>query len=223
VTAVLPPGELLDLLDWKRRVAELYSEVRIAPDPRAAWKSWRAVRDELIGSHPQSPIPPERRDAFRGARYFDYDPRARVLADLAPSEPDHLDIQTSGEQGGTYRFTRFATAAFDLYGQAHSLEVYWLGGYGGGAFLSFRDATSGTETYGACRYLLDTVKGADLGAEGNRLVLDFNFAYNPSCAYDWRWICPLAAPVNLLPVAVRAGERYPAHEEGPTPKGEPPS
>jgi uncharacterized protein (DUF1684 family) len=74
--------------------------------------------------------------------------------------------------------------------------------------VPLRDATAGTTTYGAGRYLLDTVKGADLGMEGDRLVLDFNFAYNPSCAYDPRWVCPLAPPPNRLDVAIEAGERY---------------
>ena len=65
------------------------------------------------------------------------------------------------------------------------------------------------ETYGAGRYLLDTVKGSDLGSERGRLILDFNFAYNPSCSYDPRWVCPLAPPGNRLPIAIRGGERYP--------------
>ena len=68
--------------------------------------------------------------------------------------------------------------------------------------------TSGRSTYGAGRYLLDTVKGADLGIDGPRLVLDFNFAYNPSCAYDPRFVCPLAPPPNRLAVPIEAGERY---------------
>jgi uncharacterized protein (DUF1684 family) len=91
----------------------------------------------------------------------------------------------------------------------HRLALYWLEAYGGGVFLPFRDETSGTETYGAGRYLLDTVKGADLGEEGGRLVLDFNLAYNPSCAYDPRWACPLAPPENRLTIPIRAGERVP--------------
>ena len=74
--------------------------------------------------------------------------------------------------------------------------------------MPFADATSGDETYGAGRYVLDTIKGADLGVDGDRLVLDFNFAYNPSCSYDPRWVCPLAPPANRLAVAVRAGERF---------------
>ncbi len=66
----------------------------------------------------------------------------------------------------------------------------------------------GRETYGACRYLLDTVKGSDLGEEAGGVVLDFNFAYNPSCAYDPRWVCPLAPPENRLQPAITVGERY---------------
>jgi uncharacterized protein (DUF1684 family) len=123
---------------------------------------------------------------------------------VEPAERERRQIATSGEQ--PYTFARFARVRFDLSGE-QTLDLFWLEGYGGGVFLSFADATSGTETYGACRYLLDTVKGADLGGAGDEIVLDFNFAYNPSCAYDARWVCPLAPPGNRLAVAVRAGER----------------
>lgn len=199
-------NDRLDLLDWKRRVFEAYRNVRESGDPRTGWDHWRAVRDELFAHHPQSPIPAAERAAFRGLSYYDYDPQARVLADVEDAEPEHFDIQTSGD--GTYGFTRFGVAGFELAGERLRLDLYWLDGYGGGVFLSFRDATSGKETYGACRYLLDSVKGADLGAEDGRLVLDFNFAYNPSCAYDPRWVCPLATPANRLTIPVRAGERW---------------
>jgi len=107
------------------------------------------------------------------------------------------------------RFTHFGNAVFSIFGRESTLALYWLEGYGGGVFLSFTDATSAEETYGAGRYLLDTVKGADLGTSDGRLVLDFNFAFNPSCAYDARWACPLAPPENRLSFAVRAGERKP--------------
>ena len=85
-----------------------------------------------------------------------------------------------------------------------ALEVFWLDAYGGGIYLSFRDATSGDSTYGGGRYLLDTVKGADLGADGDRLILDFNFAYQPSCSYDPQWSCPLPPPANRLAFPVAA-------------------
>jgi uncharacterized protein (DUF1684 family) len=197
-------GHALALADWRRRVFELYRDVRADRDPAAAWRGWRAGRDELFAQHPQSPLPAGERAGFSGLAYFDYDPSARVLATVAPLEPVTLEIATSGEE--PYRFTRFGSAAFELGDEPLSLELYWLDGYGGGLYVPFADATSGAETYGAGRYLLDTVKGADLGLDRDRLMLDFNFAYNPSCAYDPRWVCPLAPPANRLAVAVRAGE-----------------
>jgi uncharacterized protein (DUF1684 family) len=205
-SAAARAGDALALADWRRRVFELYRRVRRARDPAAAWRRWRAGRDELFAHHPQSPLPARERARFGGLAYFGYDPSARVLATIAPLAPAMLDIATSGEV--PYRFTRFGKAAFELGSESLALELYWLEGYGGGLYLPFADATSGDETYGAGRYLLDTVKGADLGLERDRLVLDFNFAYNPSCAYDPRWVCPLAPPANRLPVAVRAGERW---------------
>jgi uncharacterized protein (DUF1684 family) len=197
-------ADLLALADWKRRVFDLYREVRADPDPAGAWRSWRAVRDDLFAQHPQSPLPAAERGAFDGLGYFDYDPSARVLATVAEVEPATLEIATSGN--GAYRFTRFGRATFELGGEPLALELYWLDGYGGGIYLPFADATSGKTSFGGGRYLLDTVKGADLGADGDRLVLDFNFAYNPSCAYDPSWVCPLAPPANRLRVEVRAGE-----------------
>ena len=194
----------LTLMDWKRRIFALYAEVR-AGEPQQAWERWRGVRDELFRAHPQSPL--HDRASFTGLPYFEYDPALRVAAEVEPAERVRREIATSGEE--PYSFTRFAKARFELDGE-RELDLFWLDGYGGGIFLSFADATSGHETYGACRYLLDTVKGADLGEVDGRLVLDFNFAYNPSCAYDPRWVCPLAPPGNRLPVAVRGGERYPS-------------
>jgi uncharacterized protein (DUF1684 family) len=194
----------LELLDWKRRVFDLYATVRADATPEHAWHTWREVRDELFRSHPQSPIPAAERPAFAALPFFDYDPGLRVLARIEPAEREQREIATSGEE--PYSFMRFARARFALEGE-QQLDLYWLEGYGGGVFLSYADQTSGTETYGACRYLLDTVKGADLGSEDGLLVLDFNFSYNPSCAYDPRWVCPLAPPGNRLTVPIRAGER----------------
>jgi len=195
-------ADTLSLLDWKRRVFSLYAAVR-ALEPEAGWELWRETRDELFRSHPQSPQP-----GYAGLAYYDYDPAARVVAELEDLEAAPTPIETSGPE--PMLFQPFARAHFELRGEPQALEVDWLEGYGGGVFLSFRDATSGKETYGGGRYLLDTVKGADLGEYEGRLVLDFNFAYNPSCSYDAGWVCPLAPPANRLPVAVEAGERHTA-------------
>jgi uncharacterized protein len=200
--------EELSLLDWKRRIFELYETVRSDREPERAWQRWRDVRDELFRSHPQSPLHAEQRATFEAVPYFDYDPALRVFGVVEPAERVRREIATSGEH--PYRFTRFARTHFELANAAHTLDLYWLEGYGGGLYLCFADATSGRESYGACRYLLDTVKGSDLGERNGKLVLDFNFSYNPSCAYDPRWVCPLAPPGNRLAVAVRGGERYAA-------------
>jgi uncharacterized protein (DUF1684 family) len=195
----------LELLDWKRRVLALYAAVRDEPEPERAWALWRETRDRLYRTHPQSPLEPESRAAFAGLDYFDYDSALRLSARLsaASERVDELPVST----GEPIRFRRFATVELPFDAGPRSLEVFWLDAYGGGLFLSFADATSGGETYGGGRYLLDTVKGADLGERDGRLVLDFNFAYNPSCVYSARWACPLAPPANRLDVPIRAGER----------------
>ena len=187
----------LTLLDWKRRIFALYAEVRTAHDPQAAWRRWCEVRSELYRTHPQSPrvgAEPE---------YYPYEESLRFEAAVEPVERALLEL--AGSAGSVTPFTRFAVARFD----GHELDLYWLEAYGGGVFLPFRDGTSGRETYGAGRYLLDTVKGADLGGSDKSLVLDFNFAFNPSCAYDDSWACPLPPPANRLDVRIEAGELVP--------------
>ena len=199
--------DLLSLADWRRRVAELYARIRAESDPIRAWTDWRETRDRLFRKHSQSPLPAEGRQRFEGLKYFDYDHSSRVLGRIQRAPAKRFDIETSGE--GTITFTRFAVVAFELDGQALELDLFWLAGYAGGIYLPFRDLTSGMETYGAGRYLLDTAKGADLGRDGEELVLDFNFAFNPSCAYDPRWVCPLTPPENRLDVELRVGELNP--------------
>ena len=194
--------DLLDLLDYRRRVNELYTEVRSLRerDAVAAHQHWRAQRDELFRSHPQSALPASERAAFRGLPYRDYDPAFAFTAKVRSVTRESYDVDTS--TGGVIRFVRFGAVDIPL----GTLEVLWLDEYSGGVFLPFRDATSGKTTYGGGRYLLDTAKGADLGSSGDTLVLDFNFAYHPSCVYDPKWTCPLAPLSNRLTVAVEAGE-----------------
>jgi hypothetical protein len=196
-----PPITHLDqltLLDWKRRVFALYAEIRAADRPENGWRRWCDVRAELYRSHAQSPRPGGE------PAYFSYDPRFRFEAVVEPVDPVTLELP--GSAGSVTRFTRFGVARF----AAHALELFWLDAYGGGVFVPFGDETSSRETYGAGRYLLDTVKGADLGGADGTLVLDFNFAFNPSCAWDDKWACPLVPPANRLPVRVAAGELTPA-------------
>ena len=197
------------LAEWRRTVAELYSRVRAAGDDEAAKRravaEFRDARDRLFAHHPCSPLEPGAREGFRGLSYYAYDPRWRVtgLADLAV-EPHEWSVPLPE---GAMRCTRIATVKFRLGTVASSLDVFWLEGYGGGLFLPFRDGTTGDETYGGGRYLYDSIKGADLGTSGGAMNLDFNYAYNPSCAYSDKWVCPLAPPRNTVPVEITAGEK----------------
>ncbi len=198
---------LLDLADWRRRVGDLY-RLRGAN----ALAEFRRRRDDLFRTHPQSPVPPGERPAFAGLRYFDPDPSYRVRCRLeAPaSDDDVLEIDTGGEDG-LIRYRRAGRLEFSLGRAPCALTLFSLIGYAGGLFLPFRDATSGRETYGGGRYLFDTVKNTDgLSLEvqvgSPEITIDFNYAYNPSCAYDVRWACPLAPRENWLSVAIRAGE-----------------
>jgi uncharacterized protein len=195
------------LTDWRRRIAELYRRAREAPASESSWAAWRSDRDDLFRTHDASPVPPDRRAGYVTTPFFAYDPAARITAVVSDAFQEAVEI---GGSHGSFGGTRFAAAAFELHGTRCSLDLFWLDGYGGGLFVPFRDTTAGSTSYGAGRYLLDTVKGADLGMEAGGLVLDFNFAYNPSCAYDPRWACPLAPRGNGLDLAIDAGERQPA-------------
>ena len=205
-------AEAIELADWRRQVFRLYEHVRASADPRSAWELWCATRDRLYREHPQSPVPAAQRADFPGCSYFEYDPQARVLGRVESHERTHEDV-VSSRGAAAFPFSRVGTVRFRVADDEQSLALLWNKGYGGGVFISFQDTTSGRETYPAARYLLDTVKGSDLGTSDGRLVLDFNFAYSPSCAYDSSWACPLTPRENRLSVSMRAGERDPVRRQ----------
>jgi uncharacterized protein len=227
----------LQLADWRRRVSALYEEVRrLAPvDPAAAHLRWREAREELYRTHPSSPVRVGERPDFK-AIYFPYDPSLRFELPLVGEAAMRAGDEDSGGPAVAGRsapttFTSSGLGAVALAlpastGEApesdrigwldvpftsgsRRLAVFWLREYSGGIFLPFRDGTNGRETYGGGRYVLDTAKGADLGGDPGAatLIVDFNFAYQPSCAFDPRWSCPLAPPENRLRLEIRAGER----------------
>jgi len=199
----------LAIADWRRQVFALYATVReiSASDPRTAHTLWREQRDRLFATHPATPVPSEDRDAFRGLCVADYDPAWRFDVVIEPTtEPYSLDVLT-GTDG---------VVPFELLGHVDvpdvgSLAVWRISSYGGGLFIPVKDALAGRPggTYEGGRYAIDTIKGADLGqgTSAGTIVLDFNFTYNPSCAYDPAWACPLAPPANVVAVEMPVGER----------------
>lgn len=201
-----PDHPALQLADWRRQVAELYHRIRGEPDPVIAWRDWRRTRDGLFADHSQSPLSPDARAAFGGIPCYSYDPSLRFLVTLeAPAETHGKKLEIGAD--GTVQLAPAGLTNGLAEALGAELTIYWIAGYGGGLFLPFADTTSGNETYGGGRYLLDGIKGADLGMEGDRLILDFNFAYHPSCTHSTDWACPLAPPGNRLPAPVRGGER----------------
>jgi len=210
-------------------VAELFAAWREASvlDPVAATATFRSAKDRLFIQHPQSPLRPEARTVAQGLTYWPYDPTYRMTVRLEPidgtagSHAEDGDRSTSSpvhplalpsSAAGQIRFRRVALVRLEGPLSGRALAVFWIDAYGGGLFLPFRDATSGRQTYGAGRYLLDTIKSADHGGDMSTgsIVLDFNLAFHPSCTYDPRWVCPLAPQENTLDVPVLAGERLPA-------------
>ncbi len=186
----------------------MYQVVRRASpeDAEGTCTRFRAARDELFRTHAASPLGPKLHGRFRGLRYYPYDSVWRVDALLDPDVTRETMTVDLGADG-TLRYTRIAALRFNTPGGPAALSLFWIEGYGGGLFLPFRDRTNGSDTFGGGRYLYDTIKGADLGSAERSMVLDFNYAYNPSCAYDQRWVCPLAPAENSLSLAVGAGEK----------------
>ena len=190
------------LLDWRRKVAAMYAEVRANPDPEAAHRAWQVTRNHLLASHPESPVPAIERAAFTGVPVARYDPGLRFSVRVDTDvDPIRIEVRTGTD--GVVPFERAGVVHLPSVGD---LDVWWLASYGGGVFVPIRDTRSDGATYPGGRYVIDTVKGADLGGDDDYLVVDLNFAYNPSCAYDPAWACPLPPPGNVVPVAVNAGE-----------------
>ena len=189
--------EALELTDFRAATARMYLD-------STGLKEFRARRDDLFATHPQSAIPAAERAGFRGLRYFEPDDDAICEVDLRP-EAGEIDIDTGGLDGVVH-YDRVGVLETP-YGE---LSLWWIRAYGGGLFLPVRDGTCGKGTYGGGRYLTDTVKGTHgrgLQVVGDtRVRLDFNYLYNPSCAYDDQWLCPLAPPENRVTAPIEAGE-----------------
>ena len=197
----------LEVADWRYRVFALYAEVRAATDLSAAHDLWRRTRDELFASHPSTPLLPDDRADFTGLKVRPYDPDWRFEVEITPAEPRGFEFETGTD--GVVPFELLGIADVPGVGP---LDVWRLASYGGGLFVPVKDALSRVPggTYGGGRYLIDTIKGAHLGVGSapESIVLDFNFAYNPSCAYDPAWACPLAQPGNTVAIEIPVGERY---------------
>lgn len=198
---------MLDLLDWRQQITDLYRDIRERDASQSTWQHFCDVRDKLFGEHSQSALDAQQKAKFTGLDYFAYNPEFRVSATVDYNvEPKQYEVEIGDD--GLIKYRLFAQVQFDLPTGSGELSLFWIEGYGGGLFVPFGDTTNRETTYGAGRYLYDTIKGADLGAQANHIILDFNYAYNPSCSYNPRWVCPLAPLENRLSFQIPAGEKH---------------
>ena len=207
------PQSFVELGDYRAQVASLYTAVREnEKTPSETWSTWCEGRRELLATHPQSvfieaEMPP--------APFWKYNEHWQTTGKVVEAAIEDLLLQE--DEDVIRRFIGVGNVVFELGDTVHELPIYWADAYGGGWLLPFRDATNGSLTFGSGRYLLDGVKGADLGTtDAGELVLDFNYAYHPSCVFG-SWICPLPNQSALLQVAVTAGESK--HEKDETRHG----
>lgn len=198
--------EAYALADWRRRINDLYVQIRATPVPELAHRLWLDTRSEMFRRHPCSPLPARQRSEFRRIAAHPYDPAWRFTVDIVPMEGEDIcfDLGDDGKLNAR-PVGRTDGLSRDLETE---LTLYWITGYGGGIFVPFKDTHP--DSYGGGRYLTDAIKGADLGLNRNgRMIVDFNFAYNPSCAINPAYVCPLSPAENALPRPVAAGERLP--------------
>jgi len=161
-------------------------------------QGFRAEKDRVFARDPHSPLTPEQRRSFQGLAYFDENPGLVIHASIDRNvEPGEVPMATTGGQEQVYR--RYGLVRFRVDDQPAQVVLY-ASDDSDELFIPFRDATSGKESYGAGRYL-------EVHAHGDDVTIDFNYAYNPNCAYDPSWSCPLPPPENWLKVPIRAGEK----------------
>ncbi len=161
-------------------------------------EEYRAAKDQFFRDQPESPLLPSARRTFSGLAYYPEDPGLAFI--VTPEPYEDVEVIEMGTSDGDIReYERWARIRFPVGGVEQSLTVF-RDPDTGGLFLPFVDAGAGVETYGAGRYL-------DLPVEDGRLILDFNYAYHPYCAYNPGYSCPIPPAENRLSVHIRAGER----------------
>ena len=160
-------------------------------------RQYRMEKDRFFASNEHSPLTPAQKRSFTGLRYFPENPDLRLELTVE-KDPDQQAIQMQTTTGAVQTFVRYGRVQFTVDGQAVALTIF---ASSNGFFLPFADSLAGTETYGAGRYL-------DLHPTGDgTFLVDFNNAYNPYCAYNDGWSCPITPPENRLKVAIHAGEK----------------
>ncbi len=171
----------------------------------SALSRFRAEIDDMMAYHPQSPLTDEQKESFNGLNYYEEDPGSVIEGDVERFAEDEPAVEMQTSTGDVQAYRRWGRFHFEVDGHDVSLVIY-ADPHSGDFFLPFKDASNGRETYGAGRYI-DSHRPGIHRLSGNRLRIDFNYAYNPYCAYNERYSCPLPPAENWLRVPIRAGEK----------------
>jgi uncharacterized protein (DUF1684 family) len=166
---------------------------------------FRQEIDAFMKSHPQSPLDHNVRDDFVGLAYFDKNSELILEVEVDRFDDDEPLVTMQTSTGATQDYRRWGRFKFEIDGETASLVIY-SDPSGREFFMPFKDATNGTETYGAGRYMDSHRPGMEMQAR-DRFEIDFNYAYNPYCAYSPYFSCPLPPSENWLNVPIRAGEK----------------
>ena len=204
---------MLSLINWRREIFEIYSDIRRESNGKTAWEKWRVKREELFKHHPESPtfniksIP----GSYAQPILYPYNPNFCLSSKYKVLESSEI-LELLTDNNSITRIQPFLETT-NLFEKLNiELTIFKILGYGGGLFMPFFDigCSSKGDNYEGGRYLIDTIKGADLGeSRKNELRLDFNFSYNPSCSYNSKWTCPIIKHYNIIPVLIDAGEKKP--------------
>lgn len=163
----------------------------------APLSEFRKAKDDFFANNPDSPLTPEQRANFKGLSYFSENPALRLEIEVQPfAEQEEVEMPTS--TGEVKSYTRYARFGFEVEGKIAELTLY---NSPSGLFLLFVDSLASTETYAAGRYLEPEP------LPNGKILVDFNLAYNPYCAYNEMWSCPIPPAENRLDVPIRAGEK----------------
>ncbi len=200
----------LSLLDWRRKISNIYSDVRSKTNLENAWQEWLRKRKNLFYFHRESPISHLNKNN-EIINFYPYNQKFLFFVNLKKIINSNTIELHIGKDGKARIFPYYRTVGLkkSLFTE---LIIYKFEGYAGGLFLPFKDlgCLNNENHYEGGRYLIDTMKGADLGVnKDNKLMLDFNFSYNPSCAYNNSWVCPILNNKNFVKIFIDAGEKKP--------------
>ena len=204
---------MLSLIEWRREIFKIYSDVRAERNGALAWRKWKTKREKLFRYHPESPTFNAKRKTGSNPTpiLYPYNSNFCLSSKYKILESSEI-LELITDDNSITRIQPFLKTT-DLFEKLNTeLTIFKILGYGGGLFLPFFDmgCFSKGENYEGGRYLIDTIKGADLGeCKKNELRLDFNFSYNPSCSYNSKWSCPIIKNYNNIPILIDAGEKKP--------------